>query len=156
MPPTHTHQRSEYLNHPSSPPTGPAPTVSPYKEPPWGDNYGNYYLFSVPLAAVEAPVKPCLKFLSRHWLISIKWEAHQFVRHLHLDLSSHISLNMITIQWPTQNSPLPLTSSLYCHYFFPRIIDSAVYLTSSFPWVQQAAKPWRLYSWNVSWHNPSF
>ena len=61
---TPTKEVKKHLSHPSSPRTGPAPTVSPYKEPPWGDNQGTHYLFSVSLAAVGAPVKPCLKFLS--------------------------------------------------------------------------------------------
>ena len=35
---TPTKEVNKHLSHPSSPRTGPAPTVSPYKEPPWGDN----------------------------------------------------------------------------------------------------------------------
>ena len=35
---TPTKEVKKHLSHPSSPHTRPAPTVSPYKEPPWGDN----------------------------------------------------------------------------------------------------------------------
>ena len=61
---------ANHLSHPSSLTPGPTPTLTTYKEqacPTSGSEQASkatYYLFSLPPAAAETPVKLCLNFLS--------------------------------------------------------------------------------------------
>ena len=76
---THLKGWADHLSYPSSLTPGHSSILTPYKEqvvPSWGvSEQGNLtcWLFSPSSAAVEAPIKPCLNFLSGLWSISIDW-----------------------------------------------------------------------------------
>ena len=76
---TQHHQRSwaKHLSHPSGPTLWHTSTLAPYKEPDPPSllreqaSKGSCCLFSLPSAAVEAPIKPCLISLSGLLSVSI-------------------------------------------------------------------------------------
>ena len=76
---TQHHQRGRQTTSATPPaPPGHTPTLTPCKEPACSPNLREQTgkgtcLFSLPPAAAEAPVKPCLNFLSSIWSISIDW-----------------------------------------------------------------------------------
>ena len=67
---------AKHLSHSSGPTPGPAPVLTPCKEPACPHrpvSKGTCYLFSLPPASAGAPVKPCLNFLPGLLPISIDY-----------------------------------------------------------------------------------